>query len=222
VLRDTGREDHVTSGQASSEHPGPPVLRSTRALFPMTARRAAARWYKRVKLTPVSTMAGPRSATSFVPYELLDTRGEGSRVSRCRTPTSVRSPRPLPGFQAHAPWLLRTVEEGSVPGFGPQPYRDFGHTRVAGVESLRTGIWSTGIPGSRAQHYQEAGHTGTGIPGTTSAHRTGIPGTNTGRNPLCPLTDRLGNSVSNNLSVTTPTRGGARFWSGEGECRRRG
>ena len=138
-------------------------------------------------------------------------RGEGARaLAAQRTPSMLSIARlpAVPGLKAYRAPRCQREGEGTVPGFEPQPYRDFGHTLVAAAEGGCTGIASIPLPGKGAQHYRELGQTATGNRGTTSRGSTGILSTPSAANSALWLLNSSRNFVFINLSVTTTTGGG--------------
>lgn len=122
----------------------------------------------------------------------------------------------IPGLRAHPCLPAATAIAQTVPGFGAQPYRDFGHTALTPGLRGYTGIWATPVPGLGARVYREAGHTGTGISGTVGGPGTGIRDTYSLGKRLKQQGIRSRNCVPNNQSQTSTT-GGGRFSGGGGE-----
>lgn len=125
----------------------------------------------------------------------------------------------LPGFEPHFDSSLVHAVHCSVPGFGAQAYRDFGHGSRSAHRRRRTGISGTDVPGMGAHKHREVSHAGTGKWGTTPPRRTGNWGTvrppKSSRRHAIP--DRNFDLI--NWSNNTTTQGGS--FSNEEPCPRK-
>ena len=156
----------------------------------------------------VRTVTGPATSAFHATGE-----GRHRRVQSGRPNVACR----VPGFETQPfhPYFQPATAE--VPGFGPQRYRDFEHTR--GLARVGEQYRDSGHkePGSRTYGYRDCRHDGTGISGTTPAAHTGIPGITSGPNCWPPHRNSSSNSVLLNSSKNSPTGDVALFGGGEGK-----
>lgn len=123
----------------------------------------------------------------------------------------------VPGIGAYPSGHANRVAGTAAPGFRPQPYWDFEHSRVAagpGEQYRDSGHTS---PGFRTHAYREWEHKGTGISDTTIDPLTGIANISSTPNSLHPFGNSPSNSVLLNSDQNSPTGGVALFGGGEGK-----